>query len=410
MASDRPRAVRVERALDVAALVIDAFADSGYDDADQPALSFGPDKAIAETAMLVYAVHFSPFSGTLREKVVALRDRVASAARSERLLTQVAMRPALAEGLLVPHVVMTALGNPDPDVDALLAACVAAPGGRGRELPPFGVLEKLWIREVAGRPRADDEWPRVLAASVLSTTVDVLGGLREDLYAFTHSVMYATDFGRRGRALPRGPAAILADARSMLAVCLDAGDYDLTGEILLTWPYLGQPRCPAAEFAQQVLEAAEDRAGLLPGGTTSRERLGSLVGVERRRYALATAYHTAYVMGLACAAPSPASERGTTPANPWAAAEGEDLDTMLADAAGLESFRRDVAIASAVRNGNYRSLARLLDREADPSERTPLEVQAAHLVHRLAAVIDRQAAPTTDRVNSPEHHGGAGQA
>jgi hypothetical protein len=42
--------------------------------------------------------------------------------------------------------------------------------------------------------------------------------------------------------------------------------------------------------------------GLLPAGTTKADRLSKLEGKERTRYALGTAYHTALVMGLICAA------------------------------------------------------------------------------------------------------------
>jgi hypothetical protein len=54
----------------------------------------------------------------------------------------------------------------------------------------------------------------------------------------------------------------------------------------------------------------EDRAGFLPSPATRLERLDKLQGDERTNYLLATAYHTAYVMGLLCAA---ALQPGRTP-------------------------------------------------------------------------------------------------
>src|SRR5262249_15632631 len=82
----------------------------------------------------------------------------------------------------------------------------------------------------------------------------------------------------------------------------DEQDYDLCGEVLLTWPLTRAPWSAAAAFAFRVLAQVEDKAGFLPASSTRLERLNKLQGGDRTGYLLATAYHTAYVMGLLCAA------------------------------------------------------------------------------------------------------------
>jgi hypothetical protein len=79
-------------------------------------------------------------------------------------------------------------------------------------------------------------------------------------------------------------------------------DYDLGGEVLLAWPLTGKTWSPAATFGLQVLTQVEDKAGFLPSPGTRLDRLNTLQGDERTDYLLATAYHTAYVMGLLSAA------------------------------------------------------------------------------------------------------------
>jgi hypothetical protein len=132
--------------------------------------------------------------------------------------------------------------------------------------------------------------------------MDALSATRDDVYAFTHVLLYATDLGRCRIRLPRPAHEILADATAALGRCLLEQDYDLGGEVLLAWPLLHSRWCAAAVFGLTVLSQVEDEAGFLPTANISLERCRQLSGEDRSRYVLATSYHTAYVMGLLCAA------------------------------------------------------------------------------------------------------------
>jgi hypothetical protein len=132
--------------------------------------------------------------------------------------------------------------------------------------------------------------------------MDLINGTRDDIYAFTHAMMYVAGFGLQAARLPRRRAVILEEADAALARCLDDQDYDLSGEVLLSWPLTGKSWSASAAFAFRVLTGVEDQATFLPTPGTRLDELRALDGVERTRYLLATAYHTAYVMGLLCAA------------------------------------------------------------------------------------------------------------
>jgi len=140
--------------------------------------------------------------------------------------------------------------------------------------------------------------------------MDALGSTRFDIYAFTHAVMYASDLGERVVVLPRPSRAVAADADAALAFSLDSNDFDLAGEVMLTWPMLGLVWSPAAIFAFRLLADVEDDVGFLPGSTFDFTRYQALTGDERARFALLTSYHTAYVMGFLCAL---ALKRGCAP-------------------------------------------------------------------------------------------------
>jgi hypothetical protein len=122
--------------------------------------------------------------------------------------------------------------------------------------------------------------------------------------------MYVTDFNIQPWRLPRRRKFILADAEAVLARCLDDQDYDLTGEVLLAWPLTGRTWGASAAFGFRVLAHVEDQAGFLPSPSTRLDRVKMLQGDDRAKYLLATAYHTAYVMGLLCAV---ALQPGRTP-------------------------------------------------------------------------------------------------
>src|SRR2546423_5945331 len=75
----------------------------------------------------------------------------------------------------------------------------------------------------------------------------------------------------------------------------------LTAELLMAWPFTAAPWTPTANFGFRVLTEFEDRLGYLSAANGIPEKFDRLTGSERTKYALATTYHTVYVMGMLCA-------------------------------------------------------------------------------------------------------------
>jgi hypothetical protein len=239
--------------------------------------------------------------------------------------------------------------------------------------------------------------------------MDFLSGSREDVYAFTHALMYVTDFNIRPWRLPRPRSMILADAEAALARCLDDQDYDLAGEVLLTWPWTGRSWGPAAAFAFRVLAHVEDHAGFLPSTGTRLDRLNTLEGDDRAKYLLATAYHSAYVMGLLCAAslqPGRAPPRtirqasltpGVSPlvlerldADPQRPHWREEIDQLsVPERDGLVSMLLMIGLRRSVAQREFARLHGRLEigRTAGLTD-TPAASQAAELLARLAHITE----------------------
>ncbi len=290
---------RVLRALDFAASAVSDFGETGYADAVRPALGFGPEKVVAEAAMLAYVAQGAGVSRALRDRVDALARQLEPLVRSPRALADMALNPDQVFRRAVPHVLLSALGHPDEAFDDFAAEQCARVLSHAVDQPATVLAERRWVTTVWGRPfpTLQDAEP----GTVLTHPFDLLAGSREDPYGLTHLLFYVTDFGRRPPAEGGRPrAAILSDVEALVIRYLDHGDYDLVGELLMAWPQLREEWSPVATFAFRVLTHVEDEVGLLPCGNVDPERLAALVGAERTRYARAASYHTALVMGFLC--------------------------------------------------------------------------------------------------------------
>ena len=264
--------------------------------------TFKREKFICETALLLYAA-----SGAARRRP-ALRARIAGVAsdlaphaRSEALITAMRLRPVVAPEFSVAHVCLTRLGFPDLSFQAELDFVLAASVTGMVERAPWKDVEADWLAGVSGRATRNDVGP-VLARMTVTLGLDALSARREEIYAFTHGLIYLTDFGQRPRPLARPHADLVADADVALARCIDDDDFDLAAEVLMTWPYLRAEWTAGAAFGMSVLARVEDQVGLLPSLSLRQVEFAALEGLERKRYVATEAYHTAYVMGLLSAA------------------------------------------------------------------------------------------------------------
>ena len=334
---------RLSHALDIAGLAVEHLAASGYRDATDPTKNIRPEKVISETAILLISAS-SVAHIDIRGRVKHLAERLIPHARSKRAMLGLCLEPAVALDHALPHMCLTRLGYPDSEFDRLLGQSLEAQAHAGRERVPHRILEQEWVGiawpEPTFRPRSAT--PSTARQSILNHPMDLTNGTRDDIYAFTHALIYVSDFRLQPAPLPRPRPVILAEAEAVLARCLDEQDYDLSGEILLSWPLTGKTWSASAAFAFRVLAHVEDRAAFLPTPSTRISELKALDGIQRTQYLLATAYHTAYVMGLVCAASlrTGYAPPATIPSNTVAPGAAKRFIHRL-DADGLSPHWRD---------------------------------------------------------------------
>ncbi len=240
--------------------------------------------------------------------------------------------------------------------------------------------------------------------TALGNPIDLLNGARDDAYAHTHAVMYYTDFGNWRKPLPRPTEEFLGESGAVLARALVIEDYDLAAEALMAWPLTSSSWSSAATFGFRVLTSLEEKVGFLPAGRLASKRLTEMAGDEKTKHALASSYHTAYVMGMLCAlclkpgmgppfeivGPLFSSEliEGLHALIRKTGAHWEQVFESLSlnEQTALAPFLLDVAIIQSNGRGEFAQLASLLEIAVENGMAdTTLCAQSAELLSRVAS-------------------------
>jgi hypothetical protein len=324
---------RLHQALLLASRTLDvalACDDGGTDDDLPPSIRpLVLAKVVAEVGILLRCADFvRSADSTLAESVDGLARQLAPLARGEAVLVRLCSEPACAIEHAAAHVYLADLGHRDDAFGRFLQEILDGERPGGAERLPNHALEHHWLEQIrCGAATGAPVDAALLAATCAGAPLDGLGASTQDLYAFTHVVLYATDMGRRGVQWPRPVDQVVADAEAALAAALDADNFDLAAELLWTWPMLALPWSAAANFAFQVLARAQDEHGFLPG-----PQHADLAPAQRDAALLRTSYHANVVLGILCAvALLPGRAPGQqVPAAPMEAASVEALLPLLA--------------------------------------------------------------------------------
>lgn len=294
---------RLRGALELAEQAVRLLAADGYTDPDNPSYQIRGEKVVGETGLLLLAAAPCASRVGICEELEAVASLLVPYAQGERVRARICMEPSLALEHALAHICLSRIGFPDLELDRLLVMSLEAESSAGRERPPHRELEQEWLMRVWGRlPEGRHVNAHLPKQSALGRPIDLLSLHKDEAYAFTHSLMYLTDLGTRRVRLPRPQSTIVAEADAACASSLDEPDYDLCAEVLLTWPYLRRRWSSSATLGFAVLASVEDTLGFLPAPGVSLERLATLRGDERSHYVITSSYHSAYVMGLLCAA------------------------------------------------------------------------------------------------------------
>jgi hypothetical protein len=272
------------------------------------------DKVSAEAALLLLVAARAGRSDSVPARQLAQVLR--PVARSERLRLILRYRPGEAHVAALPALVLRQLGDVDAAFDEAVRDALGSPLRDAAERLPFREMDARWVRSLAGggAPDVTD----LLPLSVLSRGVDPASCSRSDLYALTHSVMYATDLGR-GPLPPSVRTAVAVSTDIGLAWTLSRDDLDLLAELLFIPLLTTVGWSPLARLGWQVLFEIWQKLGFLPGPALRHDQLRS-GGPEAVRHARDGCYHTFFAGGVLAGLALANPERVPTAAVPGATA------------------------------------------------------------------------------------------
>lgn len=259
------------------------------------------DKTIVETSLLAYlSSRIEDAPEEIRSAVDALARRLSPLVRSERSRVFLMRFPHTAATIASAHVYLSRLGERDESFDALWSRAFASGHVEAVERLPYRSMDVRWLRGLS-RTAPPPGFEDLLPHSTIASGAHPIYMTREDAYAVTHALMYATDFGLRRLPAPldRDRTAAMIDAG--LAWNIMSEDLDLLGELLLGAAVLRRPWSPYARFAWCMFATTWDEFGFLPGPNFDAQEYSSLEGDEASDYAFEHLYHTNYVGGILCA-------------------------------------------------------------------------------------------------------------
>jgi hypothetical protein len=305
------------------------------DDAHPNRLGRLEDKVASEHSLLLLLVSRVPseFRSGLDHIVGRISAHLQPFVRNERFKIEILKNPERAAIFGLGHLYLTHAGYGDSEWDEIVMPPLRNGLTETRDLPPHRILERLWARDLAG---LEFDLARAQEAARLSIAEGrahpILMSV-DDAYAYTHCLMYCTDFGRRrlDRFLDQDRVSDVVGAS--LAWTLVEPDFDLLAEFLLCETFMERAWSEQAVVAWRTLLEVWDRLGFVPGPTFDETSFLELDGDNRRAYAFKEMYHANIVVAAVCASllgRAQATQPGPTIASPGEAREAELLTSALA--------------------------------------------------------------------------------
>lgn len=211
--------------------------------------------------------------------------------RGTPALMRILWTPGRAATYGMGHGLLNRAGIPCPPLDDIVRTAASHPLASSRETSPYEALEAGWSLGLSGGAQGPP--PAGLATD---RPVHPLFMAEDDAYAYTHTILYATDLGRRPL-----PAHLAADAAD---VC-DAGaswslaraDFDLFGEFAISTLFAGTGPTPALRLGLNAWAISWDDLGCVP----DRALAGLKPESRSRADVFFAIYHANLVAGLLAA-------------------------------------------------------------------------------------------------------------
>jgi hypothetical protein len=294
------------------------------------------DKIVVESALLaLLAARIGPDGSRLDDELTGVAAGVREHIYTSRNVGLLMRFPHTAVSLGIAHAALLAFGTADPDVDWILRSVLADGQTEAYERLPYRAMELAWLKAELGEPSR--ELSVLFAASSASAAGNPLHMTLNEVYALTHAVMYATDFGAAPWPWEEERDAVRTAIDAHLRWHLHTGNLDLIGELVLSELLLDGTSAAGREGWAR-LRAAWSQLGFIPGPAFVVAEHAELTGIAAAAYSVRHIYHSTYVWGILCA-----TAAGRT--RPMAG--GAEHDPVVHDRATRQAVARECCDAAA---------------------------------------------------------------
>ncbi|MEU2159087.1 hypothetical protein ABZ532_29455 [Streptomyces sp. NPDC019396] len=255
-------------------------------------------KALIETAFLVglrARLDDTPLDG----EYAAIFEQVADIAAQPSYREMIARDEQALLLYAGTYAALRLCGREDPEFRRIIQQAVDGGYAASFERVPYRQLDLLHTLYLCGIEHDLPPMDTVLPFTLLCQHPNVLKLADRDIYAITHTVFYATDFGQREPVWPRGysPGRAIELLEALLVLAEARSNADLVGELLCCLYCLGINHSDAANQAWVFLESVQEPNGRVNGPEGIIHP--SLDGKDEDFRHWAEGYHTTIVTALA---------------------------------------------------------------------------------------------------------------
>ena len=258
------------------------------------------DKLIVESLLLVLLIRrFKERSPEMQQRLRDISEFCVPLVYTPKNRMLISQYPHTAITFGISHFALNQMGYGDASFGRTVEAAFLSRQVYAIERLPYRAMEIRWLQSLLftdQRACFDD----LLSASILKAEAHPLRMSTSDSYAFTHALMYVTDFGDQPLPGNLEISYLRSLTNQLIAAQIVNENLDVLGELLMSTMFLGRPWSVRARFAWHFLDETWNQFGVLPSPSFEAMEYAKLSAKDARAYAFKHTYHTIYVGAILC--------------------------------------------------------------------------------------------------------------
>lgn len=197
------------------------------------------------------------------------------------------------------HILLTLSGNKDIVWNALIMRLRNKGFGAISEKIINQIFDHNWLHRLLHNEQIY-ETNESLKPSILNSRCHPVYMSTRELYEYTHTLMYITDFGKEKLQHSTNTNRIKEIISSCMLMQLSHDNFDLLGEFLMNYSYIEDSWDTTSLLCWNYFRNTWDTLGFIPGIAFEPDIYTQLNKSEQGAYAFKELYHTTIVAGILC--------------------------------------------------------------------------------------------------------------